>query len=549
MAVGTQQAFVEAAIFDPATGDISIYHPLILDAGKTAQVAPIVPSLPAGASVGLWFGYNGDVLQMLDTNGLDANSSPKLAAIKCVNGDPGVQGDVFGQVSWCNTDAFFEPVLASIASGKTQVPPLGTASDGQDCPSSRSFTVVDQDPSDNLPTQYLLLPDGSTVQDTAANRAKFPDATVINNASDEALIGDIIDPLIGCTPFKVNSLDDPGTLTSSLVTQELQAGLFQKTPLALVAIGDPDCLLTASGTTSTSKTNAYRIGVNQPLLDAANSNDGNTQDFCNGMAIYAPPFFVANQAVFTGQITPDPSVGNNLFTFMCNRYLQSFTNLACTPTVTQPVTCQLDENGVATSCTIALSTNSTSSTTGSTASGSTSSLPTTLLTSTSSVSAAASNNNTGTIMLSSVSHSISALPTVTIATGTASVNSATVTVKATSAPLTSSNPHPTFPYSFPRHHHHGGFFGSGFNPTTVTHATGTTAFVPGTTAPGGVAGGQTSAVASQARAISTSTSSSIANAAAGSSPLGFYPSFGPTSFVTVIMTVTMGGASASCAPA
>lgn len=178
MAVGTQQAFAEAAVFDPATGDISIYHPLILDAGKTASVAPIVPTLPAGASVALWFGFNGDTLQLLDTKGRDTNSSPTLSAIKCVNGEPGVKGDIFGQVSWCNTDAFFQPVIASIASGKTTVPPLGTDHNGQDCPSSRAFTVVDQDPSDNLPTQYLLLSDGSTVQDTAANRAKFPDVSV-----------------------------------------------------------------------------------------------------------------------------------------------------------------------------------------------------------------------------------------------------------------------------------------------------------------------------------------------------------------------------------
>jgi hypothetical protein len=552
MAVGTQQAFVEAAIFDPATGDISVYHPLILDAGKTAQVAPVVPTLPAGASVGLWFGYNGDVLQMLDTNGLDANSSPKLAAIKCINGEPGVKGDVFGQVSWCNTDAFFEPVLASIASGKTQVPPLGTANDGEDCPSSRAFTVVDQDPSDNLPTQYLLLPDGSTIQDTTANRAKFPDATIINNASDEALIGDIIDPLIGCVPFKVNSLDDPGTLTSSLVTQELQAGLYQKAPLALVAIGDPDCLLTASGNISTSKTNAYRIGVNQPLLDAANSNDGNTLDFCNGMAIYAPSFFVSNQAVFTGQTTPDPTVGNNLFTFLCNRYLQSFTNLGCTPTVTQPVTCQLDGNGVAISCDIALSADLTSSTQVSTATGSTSSLPVTMLTSTSSLSAATSKYNTSTVTLASISRSISALPTLTVATGTASVNSATVTVKATSVPLTSSYHHQTFPYSFPRHHHRGGFFGNGFNPATVTHAAGITAIIPGTTTSSIAAAGNTSSFSSQSLPVNINfptASSGVVAAITETSSSNVYPSFGPTSFVTVTMTVTKEEASASCAPA
>ena len=41
--VATQQAFPEAAICDPATGAISIYHPLVLDAGKTAGAPPVNP--------------------------------------------------------------------------------------------------------------------------------------------------------------------------------------------------------------------------------------------------------------------------------------------------------------------------------------------------------------------------------------------------------------------------------------------------------------------------------------------------------------------------
>lgn len=574
MAVGTQQAFAEAAVFDPTTGEITIYHPLILDAGKNASVAPVVPDLPAGASIALWFGFNGDTLQLLDTDGKDTNASPKLAAIKCVNGEPGISGDIFGQVSWCNTAAFFEPVNANIAAGKTTVPPLGTDKNGQDCPSSRAFTVVDQDPSDNLPTQYLLLPDGSTIQDTAANRAKYPGATVINNASDEALIGDIIDPLIGCTPFKVKSLDDPGTLVSSLATQELQAGLYQKTPLALVPIGDPDCLLTASGATSTDKTNNYRIGVNQPLLGAANSDNGDTLTYCNNMVEFGPPWLLINEAVFQGQATPDPGVGNTLFTFLCNRYLQSFTNLACTPTLTQTVSCQLDGDGAATSCTIASSagggggansTTSSQSTSTSTSaaqsiSASTSASatlqPTTLLTST-------LKNSNGTFTLSSISKSISALPTLTgsssfsssslatkpavsSATGTASLNSATVTAKATSVPIASANPHATFPYGFPRHHHRGGFFGNGFNPVTVPHATGTTVIVPSTS----LAAIATSIAQSKPVAVSAIESTAAAPAATtAASSLPVYgmqmQSFVQTSFVTVTMTV-MG--TPSCSP-
>lgn len=356
MTVSTQLAFVEAAVFDPATGAISIYHPLVIDAGKTPQIAPVVPALPTGAIVALWFGFNGATLQLLDTTGGDTNTSPKLKGIGCVNGLPGVKGDVFGQVSWCNTEPFFTAADASIAAGKTIVPPLGTDKNGETCPSSRSFKIVDACPSDNLPTQYLLLGDGTTAQDTAANRAAQPAATVLDNASDEALIGLIVDPLIGCTVYQVPSLDDPGAMVGSLATQELQARSFQQAPIANVPLNDPDCLLTANGDLSTDKTNAYRLGVNQVPVS---QDPGTLSSFCSNMISIAPPFLKINQATFTGATTPDAGVGNNLFTFLCNRYLMSLTMLTCPPDPAQPVTCQLDGNGAATSCTINISANAT----------------------------------------------------------------------------------------------------------------------------------------------------------------------------------------------
>jgi len=172
--VTTQQSFAEAAVFDPATNTVSIYHPLVIDEGTTAGAAPVVPNITAGATVGLWFGFNGGVLKLVDTNGLDTNSSPSLKAIDCVNGLPGTQGDVFGQVSWCNAAAFFSAANA----GDIAIPSLGTDSNGKPCPTSRSFEIVDACPSDNVPTQYLLLSNGQTLQDTAANRAANPSATV-----------------------------------------------------------------------------------------------------------------------------------------------------------------------------------------------------------------------------------------------------------------------------------------------------------------------------------------------------------------------------------
>lgn len=360
--VATQQAFAEAAIYDPATGSIRIYHPLISDAGKTVAAAPVVPVIPDGAVVALWFGFNGGVLQLLDSNGQDANNSPILKGANCVNGLPGTQGDVFGQVSWCNSEAWFAAANAGIASGKTVIPDLGVDSLGNACPTSRSFTITDACPSDNVPTQYLLLPNGQIAQDTAANRAANPTAVPINNASDEALLTNILDPLIGCTPYTVPSLTDPGANVPALALSELQASAKQQAPIGLVPINDPDCLLTASGNTSIAKTNAYRLGVNQPIV-AAGADDGALVPYCQNMVAIAPSFLKGFETIFVGQGSPAPTVGNNLFTFLANRYLMSLMQLTCPPSAIpfQPVVCTVDGNGAATSCVITLTNGTTAS--------------------------------------------------------------------------------------------------------------------------------------------------------------------------------------------
>ncbi|MCJ1282977.1 hypothetical protein MMC26_002304 [Xylographa opegraphella] len=370
--VNGQQSFAEAAILDPATGALSIYHPLIIDAGTTPLAPNVVPNLPPNAMMALWFGFNGGVLQLQDANGLTTNTSPTLKNANCVNGLPGVAGDVFGQVSWCNAQAFFAAANKAIAAGLTVIPPLGTDTLGNPCPTSRSFEITDACPSDNVPTQYLLNPvTRQTSQDTVANRAANANATVINNASDEALLASIIDPLIGCTPFQAPSLDNPGVMSSALALSEIQANQLQAAPIGLVPLNDPDCLLTGAGTVSPQKTNAYRLGVNQPILsgNAAATVDptgvtGALVPYCNNMVAGGPPFFAGFQNVFINQGTPAANVGNNLFTFLCERYLMSLTQLGCPPAAFQPVVCQVDGNGAATSCVITLNGTTTTNTTG-----------------------------------------------------------------------------------------------------------------------------------------------------------------------------------------
>src|SRR5437660_7239266 len=63
-----QAAFVQGAVIDPATGKISIYNPLVVDKGTQPAAAPVIPQLPQGGIVSLWFGFNGTNLTLQGTN-------------------------------------------------------------------------------------------------------------------------------------------------------------------------------------------------------------------------------------------------------------------------------------------------------------------------------------------------------------------------------------------------------------------------------------------------------------------------------------------------
>jgi hypothetical protein len=192
-------AFVQATILNPATGKLYVYNPLVITKGTTPAVAPIVPTLPRGAVVTIDFGFNGtDLIQV----GATANA---LRSGNCVDG---TSGSVFGQVSFCNGINFFNAAFRDESERKLVVPSEGTSSkivasagklgSGQNCPETRNFDMVDQDPSDNVTTFYLLDPaTGQTAQDTASNSANIPGSTLLANGSDNTLLDAFMDPLLG----------------------------------------------------------------------------------------------------------------------------------------------------------------------------------------------------------------------------------------------------------------------------------------------------------------------------------------------------------------
>ena len=331
-----QSAFVQAAIFDPATNSISIYNPLVVDRGDSPLVPPVLPTLPAGAIVATWFGYNGDDLT------LRASPGTSLAGAKCVNGS---NGNVFGQFSYCNAPAFFAAANAAIASGKLKVPALGTANDGKPCPTVRDFFIVDQDQSDNLPTLYLVSPRGHLSQFTKKNQAAHTSSVPLGNPSDNRLTDAFVDPAMGCKPWTAPDLADPGSMVSALPLNELQARMTQPAPVAIVPGGDPMTLV--NGNLSLTKTNLYRQGVDMPT---GNSYfDVDTARYCRQLLRIAPQRMLANQKALSAFASPDTGAANTLYTFLAQRFVATYQLLDCTTLVNEsdPVSVTLNGQGVA----------------------------------------------------------------------------------------------------------------------------------------------------------------------------------------------------------
>lgn len=310
------QAFVQATILNPATGQLWVYEPLVITAGTTPAVAPQPPALPRNAVVNLMVGFNGDNLKL-------AGARPgTLSHAHCVNG---LGDSLFGQVSYCNSAAFYAAADRDIKIGKLRIPESGRSpSTGQPCPTTRSFQIADQDSSDNVTTQYLLTPNGQTAQDNPANRVHLTDARTISNGSDNTLLDNFVLPALGCAPFTAPDLSQAGRPGTSQTLDELSAAASQRAPVALVPENDP--MTEVDGGFSTFKTNLYRLGVGQPLVS---NTDDTPARFCAHLLNVQTAFIAATQTRFSARPSPDPATGDNLFTFLAARLSASFASLGC----------------------------------------------------------------------------------------------------------------------------------------------------------------------------------------------------------------------------
>jgi len=337
-----QAAFAQAAVIDPATGKIAVYDPLVVDQGTRPAMAPVVPVLPRRAIVAVWFGSNGNTLTLQDTDNSLHNG-------RCVNG---IDGSIFGQVSYCNAPAFFRAANAAIRAGKLVPPPIGRAKDGLPCPTVRDFALVDQDQSDNVTTTYLVTGNGQTAQVTAANAAALQNTQVQHNGSDNRLLAVLLDTALGCKPWMAPDLADPGQMTTALPLNELQAAAHQAAPVALVPSGDPMVLV--NNNTNLNKLNAYRVGVDQPMVK--NMKAANTRIYCRNLLAIAPQRISLDAQLTKARPSADPAVANSLFTFLAQRFVFTYeaNGLNCTKLLGKPDPIKVitDGNGVAVDATI-----------------------------------------------------------------------------------------------------------------------------------------------------------------------------------------------------
>ncbi|MFI5062932.1 MAG: hypothetical protein ACHP9Z_02985 [Streptosporangiales bacterium] len=340
---GNLGAFVQATILNPATGALSVYEPLVITQGTTPAAAPVVPTLPANAVVTIDIGFNGTNLTQVGA------TARALAQGRCVNG---LNGSIFGQVSFCNGTNFFRTAQRLEAAGTLVVPATGTSTQvpGLACPTTRSFTMIDQDQSDNVTSIYLLNGTGQTAQFNAANAAALPAATKLVNGSDNALISFFLDPTLGCTAFTAPDLSQGGTPSSSQALNELSAAKNQLAPIALVPENDEMVLV--NNAFNAQKTNLYRSNIGQAPISNANNLADSPANYCQNMVNIQTPFLNNNQALLATDTSPVPAVGTNLLTFLANRLNMSFTNLNCQNFgLKNPVTVTLNGNAVATAAT------------------------------------------------------------------------------------------------------------------------------------------------------------------------------------------------------
>src|ERR1700722_1155877 len=323
-------AFVQATILDPATGALSVYDPLVVTKGLRPAVLPLVPRIPANAVVTIDFGFNGKDL-------VPVGATPTaLAEANCVSGQA---GSPFGPVSFCNGTDFFKAVENDEQEGLLKVPSPGTSDTitasggdlgtGRTCPVTRNFEVAGQASASTVATEYLLNPlTGQTAQDTTSNAGNLAGARLLFSGSDNTILDQFLDPVLGCTPFQAPDLANNDQPTSSPALDEILAGAYQPRLAALVPENDA-MMRSGDGEFDPAKTDLYREELGQAPISGQSDKTSDPEMYCQNIVDIQTPFLAANRTLLAASQSPSTAVGDNLLTFLANRLNRSFTGLDC----------------------------------------------------------------------------------------------------------------------------------------------------------------------------------------------------------------------------
>ncbi|MFZ0757157.1 MAG: hypothetical protein WAN00_25620, partial [Trebonia sp.] len=187
-----QTAFVQGAIINPATGTISIYDPLVVDAGTQPAVTPTVPTLPAGGVVALWFGYNGNTLTLAGADQAQSLLDPAASATPTAPTTSATQAAfVAGPAQRAGLEV----------TGSAPLPPAGSGSDaGYDATLTRiagSGSTAGQ--AGNPPRHHHPSPSASaSASATAMASASATSSTGTGTPADPPATGDV--PAASGTP-------------------------------------------------------------------------------------------------------------------------------------------------------------------------------------------------------------------------------------------------------------------------------------------------------------------------------------------------------------
>ena len=262
-------------------------------------------------------------------------------------------------MSFCNGTDFFTAVekderegllkVPSPGASDTIIPSGGDIGTGRVCPVTRNFEVAAaQASADNVTTEYLLNPlTGQTAQDTTSNAGNMAGATLLFSPSDNTLLDQFLDPVLGCTPFQAPDLANNDQPTSSQALDEILAGAYQPKIAALVPENDA-VVRGAGGGFDPAKTDLYREELGQAPIGDQGDETSDPQLYCQNLVDIQTPFLAANRALLAAAQSPATAAGDNLLTFLANRLDTSFGNLGCQHFgLTNPVTVTRNRAGAA----------------------------------------------------------------------------------------------------------------------------------------------------------------------------------------------------------